>query len=258
MIAGCSHGTVSQLPAAPTPTTPVATAPTVRRLIVTPTGGATLIAGSSAVITTAGEPPAGGALGALAQYTDNSLRYVEATWTTSNPNVVVVSGLTLRGIARGVATLTATAEGLTASETFVVEPGIPGTWTGSVVVDQCEAGSGSMQELICSAFPGRTPGLLPPGSSTPISFQMTQSGTDLTAIASLSQIRGTLTGSDRGDNYLTLKGDLFIDRTRVSVTHWDSRVKVDAMEGFVAFEVRVDGIPSLANVTAHLVGVTRR
>lgn len=256
VAAGCSHGTVSQLPTAPTATVlPV----TVKRLTITPTGGGSVLVGGTSEITTSGPLPSTGApLGAFAEYTDGSGAYVEATWTSSDSNVLVVSGSSMRAMGRGTATLTATAKGLTATEVFTVEPGIPGTWSGTYVVDQCSAGSGSMQELICSAVPGRTPGLLPVGAAAPISFLVRESGTDLTATAAFGDIRGTLTGTDRGANYLTLRGDLRSGRTTITVTYWDARVRTDVMDGFIGFEVRMDGVPSFAQVTGHFVDVTRR
>lgn len=255
MLGGCSHGTVAQLPTGPT----AAPAVTVKRLTITPVGGGTMLAGGTSEITTSGAFPSTGAtLGAFVEYTDGSGEYVEAAWTSSDPSVLVVSGSSMRAMGRGTATLTATAKGHTASETFKVEPGIPGTWAGTYVVDQCSAGSASMHELICSALPGRTPGVLPVGTAAPINFQVRQTGSDLTATAAFGEIRGTLTGSDRGQNFLTLKGDLTFDRTTITVIYWDARVKTDVMDGFIGFEVRIAGIPSLAQVTGHFVDVTRR
>lgn len=260
VIGGCSHGTISELPTAPTA---VAVAPvpavTLRRLTITPTSGGTLIAGVAAPITSSGPlPTVTAAIGAFAEFSDGSGHYVEANWTTSDPNVLVVRDATVRAISRGTATLTATAGGQTASGTFTVEPGIPGTWTGTYVVDQCAAGSGSMSELICSAVPGRQRGALAVGSVAPISFQVRQSGIDLTAAAAFGDVRGTLTGSDRGQNFLTLSGDLTLTTTTITVVHWDSRVKTDVMEGLIVFEVRIAGIPSHAQVAGHFVDVTRR
>lgn len=252
---GCSHGTVSGLPTAPT-ATPAAT---MRRLYVTPVGGASIIAGKSAAITTSGPLPATGAtLGAFAEYTDGTGKYVEANWTTSDAGVLVVSGTSLRAMQRGTATLTATAGGHTASETFTVEPGIAGSWAGTYVVDTCAAGSGAMDELICNSIPGRRQGVLQVGAVAPINFQITQTGTDLTATAALGEIRGTLTGIDRGQNFLTLKGDLTVSTTTLSMVYWDGRVNTDVMEALIGFEVRIAGIPSHANVTGHFVDVTRR
>lgn len=256
VTAGCSHGTTNQLPTAPTTVTPTVT---VRRLTITPVGGASIIAGKSAEITSSGPfPTTGATLGAFAEYTDGSGKYVEASWTSSDPNVLVVSNGSLRGIARGSATLTATAEGHTDSEIFTVEPGIGGSWAGNYVVDSCAAGSGSMDELICNALPGRRQGVLKVGSVAPINFQITQSGTDLSATAAFGEIRGTLSGTDRGQNFLTLKGDLTVSTTTLTVVYWDARVKTDAMEGLIGFEVRIAGIPSHANVIGHFVDVTRR
>jgi hypothetical protein len=172
--------------------------------------------------------------------------------------VLSVNNASLRAMGRGTATLTATAEGHTATETFRVEPGIPGTWAGTYVVEQCSAGSASMHELMCSAIAGRQPGALPVGMVAPMHLQITQSGTDLTAAAAFGEIRGTLTGSDRGQNFLTLKGDLTVERTTITVVYWDARVKTDVMEGFIGFEVRIAGIPSHAQVAGHFVNVMRR
>lgn len=253
-IGGCNHGTVSALPTSPTATAAV----TVRRLTVTPVGGASIIAGKTAELTTSGPlPSTGAALGAFAEYSDGSGKYVEANWTSSDPTVLIVSNTTLRAMRRGTATLTATAEGHTASETFTVEPGIAGSWAGTFLVEQCGAGSGSMQELICGATPGRL-GTFRAGAVAPINFQITQSGNDLSATAAFGEVRGTLNGTDRGQNFLTLQGDLRANATTIAVVYWDARAKTDLMEGFIAFEVRIAGIPSHANVTAKFVDVTRR
>jgi len=255
-LARCSHGTVAALPSAPTPVTP---AITLKSLTITPAGGGTIIAGNAVEITSSGPLPSTGAvLGAFAQYSDGSGKYVEAKWTTSDPNVLVVSGSSLKAMSRGSASLSATAEGQTATETFNVEPTMAGTWAGNYVVDQCSAGSASMYDGICGNTPGREPGVLPVGKSAPITFQIIKNGTDLSAVTAFGELRGTITGTDRGQNFLTLKGDLKVERTTLTIVYWDSRVETDLMEGFIGFEVRIDGVPSHAQVTAHFDNVTRR
>jgi hypothetical protein len=253
VIAGCSHGATT-VPTAPT--TPPAV--TIKRLIVTPTGGMTMVPGGTMTITSSGAMPPTGALGAYAEFTDNSFRFVEAEWTSSDPAVLMVTNTAIRALARGTVTLTAATAGHTASETFTVNPGIAGTWAGDFLVDRCTAGSGAIDQLICSGVPGREPGQWPVGASRPISFVITQAGTALTATAAFGAMRGTLTGTDRGANLLTLSGDLGADRTTIKLTHWDSQVTIDSMAGFVNFEVRVDGVPSYGIVSGRLANVTRR
>src|SRR6478672_4448735 len=85
-IAGCSHGTVTELPAAPSPPPAL-----LRVLTVTPVGGATLLVGTSAPISSEG-PIAAGVVGAFALYSDGSTKYVKAAWTSSDPNVIAVDG----------------------------------------------------------------------------------------------------------------------------------------------------------------------
>lgn len=254
VIAGCSHGTVSELPAAPS-APPV----TFKKLIVTPVGGGTLPTGGTAQITSSGSfSTAVPVLGALAQYSDGSNKYIEATWTTSDAKVLIVSDAVLKAIGRGTATLTASAQGQTASETFTVEPDVAGTWSGTYVVDSCDAGSGSMYETICGNTPGRARGLMPVGAAVPVTFQILKSGSDLTAVTAFGDFRGTLAGTDRGGNFLTLRGDLTSNRTRLTLVHWDSQVKTDLMDGFISFEVFTDGLPSHAIVGAHFDNLTRR
>jgi hypothetical protein len=255
VIGGCSHGTVSELPTAPS-----APAPILRALSITPTGGAAILVGTTTPIASEG-PLAVNTLGAYAQYSDGSASYVKATWTTSDANVIALDGAAIVTKGRGSATLTAVFGGMQASETFTVEPGVDGTWAGTYVVDTCDAGSGSVYELICgTASQGRQGGVLPVGTAAPIGFQITRAGgSDLTATATLGEMRGTLTGTDRGQNFLTLKGDLTsVNGTKVSIVYWNSQVRTDVMEGFIGFEVRVPGLPSWAAVTAHFANLTRR
>ena len=244
----CAHGVVKELPTAPTPTT------TILRLTVTPTGGASIVAGTTAPITTSGTTLG---LGAWAQYSDGSGKYVDAVWTSSDTGVIAFDGATMRAVGRGTATITARAEGMSDTETFTVEPNMAGTWSGNYVVDQCAAGSGSMQELICNADPARR-GILPVGTSAPLTFEIQKNGSDLSATTALGEIRGTLRGTDLGSNYFSLSGNLTVNRTTVTVVQWNGHVKTDAMEGGIGFEVRIDGIPSHAIVIAHFDQVTRR
>lgn len=250
MTAGCSHGTVSELPTAPSVT--------LKKLTVTPVGGGTITAGGTVDITSSGSfSPTALVLGALAQYSDGSAKYIEANWTTSDPNVVVVSDAVLKAVGRGTATLTATAQGQTASESFTVEPNVAGTWSGTFVIDTCDAGSGSMFEAVCGS-PGRARGMFPVGSAAPVTFQLVKSGNDLSAVTAFGDLRGTITGTDRGANFVTLLGSLTGNRTTLTLVHWDSRAKIDVMEGFIGFEVFIDGLPSHAGVTAHFDNLTRR
>ena len=254
-IAGCSHGTVSQLPTAPSPP-PIAV--TIQRLTITKVVG-TLRIGNEFPITTSG-PVTGSSFGAVAQYNDGSARHVDATWTSDNDSAIRIEGGNFKAVAGGSATITARAEGMTATETFTVEPGIAGSWSGSVVVDNCQAGSGSLNEMLC--FPrdqGRTPGMLHPGAAQPLSLTIAKGAGDaLTATAQVGDLRGTLTGTDRGVNFMTLKGDLTGNGVTLTLVHWDTQARGDSLEGFIGFEMRIAGVPSHAIVTAHLANVTRR
>lgn len=252
ILISCAHGVTTELPTSPGPV-PV----TIQRLTITPTS-TTMIVGDAVPITSSGPfPPSGLVLGAFAQYNDGSAKYVEASWTSSNAQVITVDNSTLTAVGRGTATITARADGMTATAEYAVEPNVAGTWSGTFVVDQCAAGSGSMQDLICANVPGHR-GVLPVGAAVPITFTIEKNGADLTARAASGDWRGVLSGTDRGQNFLTLKGDLTGNGVTVTMVNWDARVKTDLMEGFIGFEVRINGVPSNAAVTAHLDNVSRR
>jgi hypothetical protein len=254
-VASCSHGALKELPTGPSPTAPGPTTVTIGNLTIMPPGGGTLIVGNSAPITSSGTELG---IGAWAQYTDGSARFVEAQWTSSDTKVITIDGNSMRAVGRGTAVLTARAEGKTATETFRVEPDMAGTWSGTYIVEQCAAGSGSMGEIMCNVDPSHQRGLLAVGTSAPITMVIRKSGVDLTADVAFGDWRGTLRGSDRGSNAMTLSGELTGNRARITIVLWDSRVKTDVMEGLIAFEVRIDTVPSNAAIVARFENVTRR
>jgi hypothetical protein len=249
--AGCSRGTVSELPTAPTRSIAV--------LTITPVGGWFFAEGTTTPINSSGGlPSTGAALGAFAQYSDGSGSYVPATWTSSSPDVISVESGAFVAKSVGITTMTASAQGRTASQTFTVED-IAGTWTGTYVVEQCVAGGGSIDEVICYPMnQGRTAGMLAVGVVAPMTLQITRSGNDLSAAAQFGDIRGTLTGIHRGTNLFTLAGNLNSNAASITFFHWDARVFANAMNGFIGFEVRIAGLPSHAQVAARLDNVTRR
>jgi hypothetical protein len=245
---GCAHGVVDELPTSPSSSATV----TMVRLMITPEGGASLIAGGSVPLVTSGNTLG---LGAWANYSDGTSKYVEATWTSSDPNVIAFDDTTIKAVSRGTATVTARFNGMSDTETFTVEPNMSGTWSGNLIIDQCAAGSGSMMEVVCDRSRN---GILPVGTVVPMTFEIKKNGADLTAVAALGDVRGSLSGADAGGNYFWLKGDLVLNRTTATVGFWNGRVMTDAMESQLGLEVRIAGLPSHANVVGHFDQMTRR
>lgn len=257
ILTSCSHNVTTDLPAAPTPVRPTVR---ITKLIIAPPGGGSMIVGTVVPITTSGPPPSDGlALGAFAQYSDGSGHFVEATWSSSDDGIALVRNGELVAINRGTAVLTASAEGLTASETFIVDPGIPGLWVGTYVVDSCQAGSGSVDALVCAApTPGHAGGILRVGTVAPMALQITQHGKDLSATMQFGELRGTLTGVDAGANYLSLSGTLNASTSNAKIVVFNARVKQDVMEGVMGYELRITDLPSWAVVTAHFDSIARK
>jgi len=217
-----------------------------------------MLVGTTVPVTASG--PLARSFGAYAEYSDGTGSFVPAIWASSDPNVIVIRDGEVVAVGRGTATLTATAEGRTANETFTVEPGVPGSWSGAFVVTGCQAGNGSLFDLICGTAQGARPGgALTVGTVVPMVLQIAKAdGNALTATAQLGEWRGTLGGTDRGANFLTLAGELRVNQTTLSVVYWDARVLQDVMDGFLGLEVRIAGVPSHAVVSARLENVVRR
>jgi hypothetical protein len=255
LVCACTRNVVDTPPTAPTPP-PAA----VTTLTITPIGGGSLMVGSSAPIATDGGLPTNGTpLGAFAQFSDGSGRYVQARWTSSDDSIITVDGAQLVARARGTVTLTASFEGKSDTESFTSEGGIAGRWRGSYVVEQCAGNSGSMQEVLCNpAGNSRPVGIAAVGNTLPFSLEISEHDTDLTAIVSFGSLRGTLTGKNRGAGYFFLQGVIEAGGGAINIIHWDTRVTRDAMEGFIGYQVRIPDLPGIGAVAAKLVDMTRQ
>ena len=254
VVSACTRGVVESPPTAPTPPTILTT------LTITPIGGGSLMVGSSApIVTEGGLPPTGTPLGAFAQYSNGSGRYVEATWTSSDDNIIAIEGAQLVARARGTVTVTATFAGKSDTESFTSEGGIAGRWRGTYVVEQCVGNSGSVQEILCNP-PGnqRPAGIAAVGNTLPFSLEISGNETDLTAIVSFGTIRGTLTGKNRGSGFFFLQGTIEATGGAINIIHWDTRVTRDSMEGFIGYQVRIPDLPGFGTVGAKLVEMTRQ
>jgi hypothetical protein len=243
------------------PTAPGALPGTIVTLTITPIGGGTMTVGSTAPIATnVGMPPNGITLGAFAQFSNGAGRYVDATWTSSDDSVITVQDNQLVARGRGTVILTATFQGKSDTESFTSEGGVTGRWRGAYLVEQCGGNSGSVQEVLCNP-PGnaRPAGIAAIGTTLPFSLEIAEENdTGLRATVSFGAISGTLTGVNRGGGFFYLQGVIEAGGGAINIIHWDTRVTRDAMEGFIAYEIRLPGLPGFGSVAARLVNMTRQ
>jgi hypothetical protein len=255
LLVSCTRGVVDDSnPVGPTP------AATVIKLTITPVGVGEMTLGRSAAIVTTGTSPTSSAgVGAFAEYSNGTGRYVEATWTSSNTGVVTLTNESILAVGPGTAVITATFGGQSDDEQIQVFGGIAGSWAGTYLVEQCSGSSGSMAELLCTPpNTGRPAGFAHRGTNLPIAMELTVNGDDVTGVVTFGNIRGTLTGKDRGAGYFYLQGVIENANGWINISHWDSRVARDQMEGFINYQLRMRGLPGLGNVGTKLTTVTRR
>ena len=127
-----------------------------------------------------------------------------------------------------------------------------GRWSGNYIIDRCD-GTGSVQGLLC----GNARGLFPPGTSLPISLDLTQSGSTVSGTISLGQITGVVTGAIRTSGLLTLSGIASSGTATSTLTYWDTRASGNVMDGFFEFNATYTNIPGLAAVSARLGSVRK-
>jgi hypothetical protein len=127
-----------------------------------------------------------------------------------------------------------------------------GRWSGRYVIERCD-GTGSVQDLLC----GNARGLFPPGTSLPISMDLTQSGSSVTGTVSLGQITGVVTGAVRSTGLLTLSGIARSGTATATLTHWDTRASGNAMDGFFNFSATYTNVPGNAEIAARLSNVSK-
>jgi Abnormal spindle-like microcephaly-assoc'd, ASPM-SPD-2-Hydin len=178
-----------------------------------------IAAGGSQQVTVSFEPVAAGTYtGTLAVNADH----------TSGTNTIAISGTAL--------------------------PNTPfaGNWSGTYIVERCD-GTGSLQDLLCSA----NRGAFPPGTSLPLTIELSQSGSSVAGTLALGQVRGVVTGVVGSAGALTLQGTLTSGMLTAQITSWTTRVQGTAMEGTFAYNATVSGVPGVGVVVARLGRVTK-
>lgn len=257
LLVSCTRGVITDEPANIVGPTPAAG--TVTKLTITPIGGGSMmIGGSVPIVSTGTSPNSTAGVGAYAEYSNGTGRYVAATWTSSNAGVVSVTSDAITAMARGTAIVTASFGGHADDEQFEVLGGIAGSWAGTYVVEQCGGSSGSMTEVLCTApNTPRPAGIAHVGATLPIAMELTVNGADVTGVVTFGNIRGTLTGKDRGAGYFFLQGVIESAAGTLNITHWDVSVQRDEMRGFINYQLRLANLPGSGAVGTKLANVTR-
>lgn len=258
LLVSCTRGVMTDEQANPVAPTPAA--PTVTKLTITPLGGGSMMLGASApIVSTGTSPNTGAGVGAFAEFSNGTGRYVAATWTSSNAGIVSVTNDAITAMGRGTAIVTASFGGQSDDEQFEVFGGIAGSWGGTYVVEQCSGSSGSVSEVLCTApNTDRPAGVTHVGATLQIAMQLTVNGGDVMGVVAFGNIRGTLTGKDRGAGFFFLEGTIQNESGTLTITHWDVRVLRDEIQGFINYQLRLANLPGIGVVGAKLVNVTRR
>jgi hypothetical protein len=116
-----------------------------------------------------------------------------------------------------------------------------------------------MAEVLCTPpNTGRPAGIAHRGANLAIALELSVSGDDVTGVVSFGNIRGTLRGKDRGAGFFYLQGTIENASGSINISHWDTRVERDRIEGFVNYQLRIAGLPGIGNVGTKFTSVTRR
>jgi len=203
LSASCDEQPRIAAPAAPTPTL----------LIITPQID-TLLIGQSA------------ALSAFLTYSDGTGNTAAAGWRSDNPNVLSIDGGgALRAVTTGVATITATAQGATASLTVRALPAFSGNWrvVGPTVVECLSAHADGCTNLNA-------------GNPLVVAVVLAQTRDRVTGQLGSSFGVATLTGTIGLDGVLSLQGETETTQQGVTyvafrVSNWRTTVNAGRLSG---------------------------
>lgn len=130
--------------------------------------------------------------------------------------------------------------------------GFAGEWGGAHVITACN-GTGSVQDLVCSA----NRGAFPPGARMIFGATLQQNGTNVTGTVNLGGLIGGVTGTAVG-GILQLQGTATGNGFTAQITLWTTRVQGGQMTGNVNYNLTFAGVPGVAGIESRLDGVARR
>ena len=212
-----------------------------------------MLVGTTASIVSSGENLLdSNSIGAFAQFSDGTARFVEATWTSSDTSIIRIDGRQAFALSHGTANVTATYQGLTASFEFLVERGVPGRWSGSYVVRECDGTSVAVREAVCNP-PGnlRPRGLAPVGLTAPFGAEISERGDDLAAAVTFGFVSGNLPGARYGRSAFELQGQIETGGWLL-YTSVGGVVNGDTFDGSILYQVILPNLPGYATVLGRL------
>ncbi len=135
------------------------------------------------------------ALRAVQRLPDGTQRAAQATWTSDAPTVIAVDANgVVNARTTGLASISASAEGLTVSLTLQSVPDASGSWSGRTV---------DIEDVRVS---GAGPYRSATGVVRPMSISLQQEGASLSGNAVVDLIPGPIEGTIRSNGRITLKG----------------------------------------------------
>ncbi len=189
-----------------------------------------------------------------------------ASWTSgqiqagSSQAVTITFQPTTAGTYTG--TLTVVADHTSGSNSIsisgsAIQPSLfAGSWSGTYIVERCE-GTGSIQDILCSAPSGSRPGgVFPVGTSLPLTLTLTQSGSAVSGTFALGTVRGVATGVVV-NGLLTLQGTATGGTLTAVITHWSTSVTGNVMDGFANYNISVSGVPGTGILVTRFGRVTK-
>jgi hypothetical protein len=127
-----------------------------------------------------------------------------------------------------------------------------GTWRGGHTITACN-GTGSMQDLACSA----NRGAYPVGTVITFGAVLQQSGNSVTGTVDLGGLIGSVSGSVT-NGVLSLRGTATGSGFTAVITGWSTTVQGSSMAGTLTYDLTLAGIFGVAGIQAQLTSVTRQ
>lgn len=266
-LTGCGGGGSG----ASAPTAPSATAPTVSATRVINVSGSlnfgqvTVGASQDATVTISNSGNSTLTVTGL-NATSNFTLHSAASWTSgtiaagASQTVTITFRPTSAGSFNG--TLTVNADHTSGTNTIAFTASaaelstFAGNWSGTYVVERCD-GTGTMQDILCSAPSGSRPGgVFPIGTALPITMSLNQTGSSVTGVWALGTVTGTGTGIVT-NGALTLQGTARSSTITAQISQWSTQVQGSSMTGTATYNMTLTGAPGVGVLVTRFSNVRK-
>ncbi len=191
---------------------------------------------------------------ATARHADGSSASV-TEWTSDAPGVASVDATgRVSGVSAGVATITASHDGMTATKSVHVVPDFDGNWQGRYSLSSCTATGDFQAANICAVlFDVDT-------TNQPIALTLTQTGDAVSGTMALEGVSGSVSGTFNDGGHITLSGNLQMEGMVATLSTSGTDMYADSggnIAGTFAYDISATGYSGSVHIVFTITSMNK-